>query len=67
MEPDEVVVVEVDDDDTDPEGADGGPWKMSSCAPGLNPLRRLYAGVWEPLVTTLFPVNWFHTIICLAP
>ena len=57
-------VVEVVADET---GATGAPAKISSCAPGLKPLRRLYAGVCLSFVTTLLPVNWFHTIICFAP
>jgi len=57
MDPEEDADDEAEDDEAGPGGAEGGPWKMSSCAPGLKPLRRLYAGVCEPLVTTLFPVN----------
>ncbi len=67
MDPDEVAEGEAKDDDAGAEGAEGTPAKMSSCAPTLKPLRRLYAGVCEPWVTTLFPVSWFHAIICFAP
>lgn len=59
--------VDVDEGVIDEPGAAGAAAKISSCAPGLNPLRRLYAGVCLSLVTTLLPVNWFHTIICFAP
>jgi hypothetical protein len=69
----EVTLAEADEVEDEADAAEGETGaagllaKMSSCAPGLNPLRALYAGVCPPFGNTLLPVNWFHTIICFAP
>ena len=67
IDPEGVLDDKPKDDDASAEGAGGPLAKMSSCAPGLKPLRMLYAGVCEPLVTTFLPVSWFQMIICFAP